>query len=204
MCGGALRPPRPVGERVAPPRPGRHLDVFPCVGAVPCSRPPSGFAVFRLRLCRGGSPDPPVFCFRNGSVRCAPDLCPLPRLVETRRGCKMAQAGILYCTRAQWPGRNEIRNRILRAGTFAETYRGILRKWGSGGGATMGGDAHRSPPPAILWFLSHRWERNSPKRAKPCESSRPTGVTVHGGRADLGSAPTGQFRSCAIWWLPQP
>ena len=24
-----------------------------------------------------------------------------------------------------------------------------------------------SRPPAILWFLSHRWERNSPRRAKP-------------------------------------
>ena len=28
-----------------------------------------------------------------------------------------------------------------------------------------------SRPPAILWFLSHRWERNSPRRAKP--SRRP-------------------------------
>ena len=27
-------------------------------------------------------------------------------------------------------------------------------------------------PPAILWFLSHRWERNSPRRAKPCETAR--------------------------------
>ena len=36
----------------------------------------------------------------------------------------------------------------------------------------MGGDAHRSPPPAILWFLSHRWERNSPSRAKTCETAR--------------------------------
>ena len=51
-------------------------------------------------------------------------------------------------------------------------------------------------PPAILWFLSHRWERNSPRRAKPCkvrraESLRPPGVMVHGGRAGLGPAPTG-------------
>ena len=27
-------------------------------------------------------------------------------------------------------------------------------------------------PPAILWFLSHRWERNSPRRAKPCTAAR--------------------------------
>ena len=36
--------------------------------------------------------------------------------------------------------------------------------------------AHCAPlrrPPAILWFLSHRWERNSPRRAKPCEAARP-------------------------------
>ena len=29
------------------------------------------------------------------------------------------------------------------------------------------GSVRRTPPPAILWFLSHRWERNSPSRAKP-------------------------------------
>ena len=29
--------------------------------------------------------------------------------------------------------------------------------------------ARRPRPPAILWFLSHRWERNSPRRAKPCK-----------------------------------
>ena len=27
-------------------------------------------------------------------------------------------------------------------------------------------------PPAILWFLSHRWERNSPHRAKPSTAAR--------------------------------
>ena len=35
--------------------------------------------------------------------------------------------------------------------------------------------AHCAPlrrPPAILWFLSHHWERNSPRRAKPCEAAR--------------------------------
>ena len=28
-----------------------------------------------------------------------------------------------------------------------------------------------SRPPAILWFLSQRWERNSPRRAKPSPHS---------------------------------
>ena len=171
----------PVGEGLAPP-------------AVPA---------ICLTRRRGGTLARPFSVFGTVPSGAPPDLCHLPQLVGTRRGCKMTQAGILYCTRAQWPGRNEIRNRILRAGTFAETYRGILRKWGSGGGTTMGGDAHRSPLPAILWFLSHRWERNSPKRAKPCESSRPTGVTVHGGRAGRRPAPTRRFRLWAMRWPPQ-
>ena len=65
---------------------------------------------------------------------------------------------------------------------------------GAGGGATMGGDAHRSPPPAAFWFLFRRRKRNSPKGRNPvrrrAESSRPTDVMVYGGRAGLGSAPT--------------
>ncbi len=62
---------------------------------------------------------------------------------------------------------------------------------GSGGGATMGGDAHRSPPPAAFCLLCRRGQRRSPRRAKPCkvrraESSRPTGITAHGdGRAGV-------------------
>ena len=58
----------------------------------------------------------------------------------------------------------------------------------------MGGDAHRSPPPAAFWFLFRRGKRNSPKGRNPvrrrAESSRPTDGMVYGGRADLGSAPT--------------
>ena len=65
---------------------------------------------------------------------------------------------------------------------------------GAGGGATMGGDAHRSPPPAAFWFLFRRGKRNSPKGRNPvrrrAESSHPTDVMVYGQRADLGSAPT--------------
>ena len=49
-------------------------------------------------------------------------------------------------------------------------------------------------PPAILWFLSHRWERNSPRRAKPCETARrvvaPYGCHGPRERAGLGPAPT--------------
>ena len=38
---------------------------------------------------------------------------------------------------------------------------------GSGGGATMNGYVHRSPPPAAFWSLCRRGQRNSPRRAKP-------------------------------------
>ena len=70
---------------------------------------------------------------------------------------------------------------------------------GSGGGATMGGDAHRSPPPAAFCLLCRRGQRRSPRRAKPCkvrraESSRPTGVMVHGGRAATRGRPYGDPR----------
>ena len=66
---------------------------------------------------------------------------------------------------------------------------------GSGGGATMGGDAHRSPPPAAFCLLCRRGQRRSPRRAKPCkvrraESSRPTGVMVRRRRAGQSPAPT--------------
>ena len=128
-----------------------------------------------------------------------PDSHPLPRLVGNRRGCGTISTEILHCIRAQWPGRNETRNRILRAGTFAEGRRGIPRKRGTGGGATMGGDAHRSPPPAAFCLLCRRGQRRSPRRAKPCEvrraeSSRPTGVMVHGGRAATRGRPYGDPR----------
>ena len=80
-------------------------------------------------------------------------------------------------------------NRILRAGTSAEGYRDNPRKRGSGGGATMGGDAHRSPPPAAFCLLCRRGQRRSPRRAKPCEAARPTDVTAHGGRAATWGRP---------------
>jgi len=81
----------------------------------------------------------------------------------------------------------------LHAGNFAEGCRGIPRKRGFGGGATMGGDAHRSPPPAAFWFLFRRGKRNSPKGRNPvrrrAESSRPTDVMVYGGRAGQETRP---------------
>ena len=110
----------------------------------------------------------------------------------------MVQAEILHRTRARWPGRNKTRNRILRAGTSAEGCRGIPRKRGSGGGPAGAVRRPRDTPGDPL-VSTHRWERNSPRRAKPCkvrraESSRPTGVMVHGERAATRGRPYGDPR----------
>ena len=111
-----------------------------------------------------------------------------------------------FCTASGPGGPEEIkpRNRILRAGTFAEGCRGISRKGGSGGGATMGGDAHRSSPPAAFWFLFRRGKRNSPRRAKP--SAWKETLPKSGGRPH-GAAPTathGHFRDTAGGASPSP
>ena len=60
---------------------------------------------------------------------------------------------------------------------------------GSGGGATMGGDAHRSPPPAAFCLLCRRGQRRSPRRAKPCEAARRVAAPYgrHGPRRTGGS-----------------
>ena len=175
-------PVHPVGEGLAPPA-GFWNFFGQCWGFVLRGGAPSRRALRTSSSAEGGRPQrparPPLRDVFSPSRRvlerprpACPDPHPLPRLVGTRRGSEIVPAEILHRTRAQWPGKIKTRNRILRAGTSAEGCRGIPRKRGTGGGATMGGDAHRSPPPAILWFLSHRWARNSPSRAKPCETAR--------------------------------
>ena len=88
-----------------------------------------------------------------------------------------------FCTVSGSGGPEEIkpRNRILRAGTFAEEYRDNPRKRGSGGNELEpeGTCSRRrcESPPAILWFLSHRRERNSPpgRRNSPPQRSGSAG-----------------------------
>ena len=65
---------------------------------------------------------------------------------------------------------------------------------GSGGGATMGGDAHRSPPRAAFCLLCRGGHRRSPRRAKPCEAARPISVMVRRGRAATRGRPYGDPR----------
>ena len=47
-----------------------------------------------------------------------------------------------------------------------------LPLWGTGCKPTWRTEFAPAASPAILWFLSHRWERNSPRRAKPCVTAR--------------------------------
>ena len=78
---------------------------------------------------------------------------------------------------------------FLRAGNIVILFRRAPRKRGGRGptplvkgrwpkarGDREGEYGHKvsilSRPPAILWFLSHRWESTSPRRAKPCNIGR--------------------------------
>ena len=92
----------------------------------------------------------------------------------------MVQAKILCRPGPSGPEGINTWNRILCAGNFAEGRRGIPRNRGSGGGATMGGDAHRSPPPGgvLVPFLPEKKELA--QRAKP--SARNKTIPNIGGR----------------------
>ena len=95
---------------------------------------------------------------------------------------------IKFCTAPGPSGPEGIktRNRTLRAGNFAEGRRGILRKWGSGGGPAGAVRRPRDTPGGVLVPFSPR-KKELAQRAKTCkvrraESSRPTGVMAHGDR----------------------
>ena len=99
---------------------------------------------------------------------------------KARRRCGTASVPISLPPRAQWPGRDRTQALlILRAGNVLLTSRGNPRNRGPGADSPCQGELSRSDrggrvgeyghavsilsrPPAILWFLSHRWERNSP------------------------------------------
>ena len=72
----------------------------------------------------------------------------------------MSQAEILRRTRAQWPGKIEIRNRILRAEPSAETYRVSPVKRGPGGGSAGAVKATAGHPAFCL--LCRRGQGRSP------------------------------------------
>ena len=79
-----------------------------------------------------------------------------------------------FCTASGPGGPEEIkpRNRILRAGTFAEEYRDNPHKRGSGGGSA---GAVRRPrdTPAAFWSLCRRGQRDSPAGRNPQRRMKP-------------------------------
>ena len=100
--------------RAGPRRRGLHIPRFAQQGkARSFHRSASPTQTRFAGLCVGGRLRRPLWTDRR-----PPDPHPLPRLVGIRRGCKMVQAKILHRTRAQWPERNQTRNRILRAGNI--------------------------------------------------------------------------------------
>ena len=89
---------------------------------------------------------------------------------RARRRSETAPFKIFRQVSPQWGGRNRGAPLHLCAPEISLNL--------SGGGLVNGGPGESrhgersSPlrrPPAILWFLSHRWERNSPRRAKLCK-----------------------------------
>ena len=100
-----------------------------------------------------------------------------------------------FCTAPGPSGPEKIKtgNRILRAGTPAEGYRGIPRKRGSGGGPAGAIRRPRDTPGDPLVSFPSLGKKLAPQGETPvrrrAESSRPTDVMVCGGRAGQCPAP---------------
>ena len=84
-------------------------------------------------------------------------------LGNPRRGCGIAPTPIFQKPRAQWPGRNRRKPLRFCAPEMFCPPQGVTPVMGVRGLAVLWARSARRPRPlAILWFLSHRWERNSP------------------------------------------
>ena len=119
---------------------------------------------------------------------------PLPWLVGTRRGCKMAQAGILSRIRARWPGRNPNPGTVFCAPELLRRGVGVSPVNGGPGGPAGAMRRPRDIPGGVLVPFSPG-KKELARRAKPykvrrAESSRPTGVTAHGDGRVRRPAPT--------------
>ena len=144
------------------------------------SRRISEMAVVRRR---GESQTRPPPIHGNGSVRRTPTRTPCHGWSEPGAAVKWCRPK--FCAdqgpvarKESTPGTVFCAPEILRKGVGVSPVNG-----GSGGGATMGGDAHRSPPPAAFWFLFRREKRNSPKGRNPPRGTKPF-RTLAGGSGD--------------------
>ena len=94
---------------------------------------------------------------------------------------------------------------ILHAGSSAQSSRyaspvnGVRGKRPMDLGGTKWSRSPSAASPAILWFLSHRWERNSPRRAKLCQTARRVVVPYMGWKPAPSSAPFGGTYPYPLW-----
>ena len=135
--------------------------------------PPLSFCAWVSQLCSVvlGSAAPP---------RCAVPDSAAPRIGRPRRATAVRRSGSRFCSLSWWGYKV---SPVKRAGFLSQTGRVSPIRFckvrptqgrgtpvtGSGGKAIAAeGIARGRPgrPPAILWFLSDRSERNSPRRAK--------------------------------------
>ena len=182
------RPRRPAGAHCAPLRLKQTALITRTIPLIrlACGQPPYPFwpsAIFlsplsryarHLPLIRGVGPPPREGC--RATARVAPTAGTTPgALVRQSQAQLWSRSSDNFCIpRAQWPGLNSgMPLHFLRAGNFLPGQRDNPRNGGPGVSRHGERSSPLRRPPAILWFLSHRWERNSPRRAKPCEAARP-------------------------------
>ena len=146
-CGRTMRAPTDAGRRRAGlgPAPTKSLQ--------------------RFRVCR------------RGRTPAGPGLSAPGALVRQTQARKEKRNHSNFCKpRAQWPGWNWGKSLRFCAPEGLCHPKGITPVMGGRGKGEYG---HIVPilsrPPAILWFLSHRWERNPPRRAEPSVKKKTPG-----------------------------
>ena len=181
------RPRRPAGAHCAPLRLKQTALITRTIPLIrlACGQPPYPFwpsaislsplsrYARHLPLIRGIGP-------LTGGIGLPPRVAPAAgttpgALVRQSQAQLWSRSSDNFCIpRAQWPGLNSgMPLHFLRAGNSIPGQRDNPRNGGPGVSRHGERSSPLRHPPAILWFLSHRWERNSPRRAKPCEAARP-------------------------------
>ena len=171
---------RPIGSGVLASG-AQNLTLLPRLPGLPGpgrsksgTSPPLSFCAWVSQLCNLvlGSATP---------FRCAAPDSAAPRIGRPRRATAVRRSGNRFCSLSWWGykvspvKRTKFLSRTGRVGPIRfckvrPTQGRGTPVMGSGGKAIAAEGAARGRsgrPPAILWFLSDRSERNSPRRAKP-------------------------------------
>ena len=124
-----------------------------------------------------GAPSPPGGRRGGGSAPPGGGKITTPsKGTPPRRRSEEAEAFLNSPSRAGGPGEGQASTQSPRAGWELSRRRANLRNGGPRGCAAWrqrgcAESADCAHPLAILWFLSHRWERNPPRRAEPQEEA---------------------------------